>query len=233
MKKPAFPHIQTRLESLREEITNTEIQYGRKKGSTELLAVSKTRSIDEVRLAIQAGQRHFGENYLQDAITKISALTDENLCWHFIGPLQSNKCKSVAEYFDWVHTIDRLKIAERLNSHRSDSLSALNICIQINISGETSKSGINPEETSELADKIAGLENINLRGLMALPAPETDFQAQREAFAKVRQIFEGLQQEHPQLDTLSLGTTNDMQAAIAEGSTMVRIGTAIFGPRNQ
>lgn len=232
MKKTAFLHIPESIEKLHREISETEAKYNRETGSVTLLAVSKTRTVEEVQAAIDIGQRDFGENYYQDAMDKIKILGSADLSWHFIGPLQSNKCRGVAEHFSWVHTIDRFKIAQRLNQLRPSEKPALNVCIQLNISGEESKSGIKPEECKELADKIAELENIQLRGLMALPAPTSDFDEQRLAFTKVRNILLELQHDHPQLDTLSLGTTNDMQAAIAEGSTMVRIGTAIFGPRN-
>lgn len=233
MKNTAFLHIPESIENLRREISEAEAKYGRESGSVSLLAVSKTRTTEEVQAAINIGQRDFGENYYQDAMDKIEVLGTKELQWHFIGPLQSNKCKGVAEHFAWVHTIDRFKIAQRLNQLRPEDKTPLNVCIQLNISGEASKSGIKPEDCVEFADKISELENITLRGLMALPAPSLDFDEQRQAFAKVRNILLELQHDHPQLDTLSLGTTNDMQAAIAEGSTMVRIGTAIFGPRNQ
>jgi len=198
-----------------------------------LLAISKTRPVDDIRAAIATGQRHFGENYLQDALVKISTLAEESpaLCWHFIGAIQSNKTKEIAKHFDWVHTIDRLKIAQRLNDQRPQQAPPLNVCIQVNISEETSKAGVRLEHLDELAESISQLPNLKLRGLMAIPAATDDIEQQRQAFASLRKLLEQLQQHDQQLDTLSMGMSSDMEAAIAEGSTMIRIGTAIFGAR--
>ena len=198
-----------------------------------LLAISKTRPVDDIRAAIVAGQRHFGENYLQDALPKLLQLADETpgLCWHFIGAIQSNKTSDIAQHFDWVHTLERLKIAQRLNNQRPQGLEPLQVCLQVNVSDEASKSGVAATEVLQLASEIRLLPRLRLRGLMAIPAATSDTTQQRQAFAKLRLLFEQLNQQGFQLDTLSMGMSNDMEAAIAEGSTMVRIGTAIFGAR--
>ncbi|WP_027858087.1 YggS family pyridoxal phosphate-dependent enzyme [Marinobacterium jannaschii] len=197
-----------------------------------LLAVSKTRPADELRRAYEAGQRDFGENYLQESLEKIEQLSDLAICWHFIGPIQSNKTRSVAESFSWVHSVDRLKVARRLSEQRPVNLPPLNICLQVNISREDSKSGCLPEEVADIASEIASLPNITLRGLMAIPAASNDPTEQQQAFAGLATLFTGLLEDHPQLDTLSMGMSGDMAQAIAAGSTIVRIGTAIFGPRD-
>ncbi len=225
-------NIDTNLHRIRAEIATAENKYQREKGSVMLIAVSKTRPVSDIKTAISAGQTHFGENYCQEAIEKIEAINNPNVCWHFIGPIQSNKTRQIATHFDWVHTVDRVKIAKRLDEARPRHKAPINICIQINISGETSKSGIELNEVEDFIEEIKPFINLKLRGLMALPAPSNDFVTQRESFAKLRQCMERLKQTMPELNTLSMGTTQDMLAAIAEGSTMVRIGTAIFGPRN-
>ncbi|KGK42370.1 hypothetical protein LH51_07530 [Nitrincola sp. A-D6] len=204
---------------------------GRHPSEVALLAVSKTRSADEVREAFQQGLIRFGENYLQEALDKIQALADLPLEWHFIGPVQSNKTRQIAESFDWVHSVDRLKIARRLSEQRPTELADLNICLQVNIDDESSKSGCSPNEALDLAREIAALPHLNLRGLMAIPAPTDDAAAQRLAFAKVRALAERIRASGIAMDTLSMGMSGDLAAAIAEGSTMVRIGTALFGPR--
>lgn len=200
-----------------------------------LLAVSKTRSAEELAIAYEKGQRHFGENYLQEALDKIEQLNSLDICWHFIGPIQSNKTRAIAENFDWVHSVDRLKIAQRLSAQRPDQTPPLNICLQINISEEKSKSGILPNQLPELATQILALPNIRLRGLMAIPASSSDPIQQRKPFQQMQQLLQQLKQQHPdhpELDTLSMGMSGDMEAAIAEGATIVRIGTAIFGARD-
>ncbi len=194
-----------------------------------LLAVSKTKPADSIREAHAAGLRDFGENYLQEALEKQTALSDLPLIWHFIGPIQSNKTRPIAEHFDWVHSVDRLKIAQRLSDQRPAHLAPLNICLQVNVSGEDSKSGCSPEELPELAQAIAALPNLKLRGLMAIPEPTDDIAAQHAAFARLRQLRDDL---GLQLDTLSMGMSHDLEAAIAEGATWVRIGTALFGARD-
>ncbi len=194
-----------------------------------LLAVSKTQPAAAIREAAAAGIRDFGENYLQEALDKQAELSDLPLAWHFIGPIQSNKTKSIAEHFDWVHSVDRLKIAQRLSDQRPTALPPLNICLQVNVSGEASKSGCAPEELPQLAQAVAAMPHLRLRGLMCIPAPSEDPAEQRAAFARLR----ALRDELPlTLDTLSMGMSQDLEAAIAEGATWVRIGTALFGARD-
>ncbi|WGL64822.1 YggS family pyridoxal phosphate-dependent enzyme [Pseudomonas sp. CW003PS] len=194
-----------------------------------LLAVSKTKPAEAIREAHAAGLRDFGENYLQEALEKQTQLADLPLIWHFIGPIQSNKTRPIAEHFDWVHSVDRLKIAQRLSEQRPAHLPALNICLQVNISGEDSKSGCSPEELTALARAVVALPNLRLRGLMAIPEPTDDVAAQHAAFARLRQLRDELALN---LDTLSMGMSHDLEAAIAEGATWVRIGTALFGARD-
>jgi len=207
-------------------------QYGRVDESVQLLAVSKTRSSDEIRQIVTLGQLSYGENYLQEALQKIKDLGDLPLEWHFIGPIQSNKTRPIAENFAWVHSVERLKIAQRLNDQRPSGLPPLNICIQVNVSGEASKSGCTLDELNELAEKIGLLPNIRLRGLMAIPQSTSSFEQQRIPHAQLRQAMDKLNREGFNLDTLSMGMSGDLDAAIAEGATMVRIGTALFGPRD-
>ena len=209
---------------------------GRDSAQVALLAVSKTFPAEDVLDAIAAGQRAFGENYLQEALDKIAAvaaaLPDARIEWHFIGPIQSNKTRPIAASFDWVHTVERLKIAERLSEQRPSGMAPLNVCLQVNISGEASKSGVAPAELPELARQVALLPNLKLRGLMAIPEPETDVDRQRAAFARLRALADVLREGGLELDTLSMGMSADMAAAIAEGATIVRVGSAIFGSRN-
>ena len=205
---------------------------GRDAAEVRLLAVSKTWPLACVLDAAEAGQRAFGENYVQEGIDKIAAVSGRNLEWHFIGPLQSNKTKPVAEHFDWVHSIDRLKIAERLSAQRPAYLAPLQVCVQINVSGEASKSGCAPDEALALCRAVAALPGLQLRGLMAIPEPTDDLQAQRILFRKLRELREQICAAGLPLDTLSMGMSHDLEAAVAEGATIVRIGTAIFGERN-
>ncbi|WP_173488984.1 MULTISPECIES: YggS family pyridoxal phosphate-dependent enzyme [unclassified Marinobacterium] len=220
------------LKKVRSEIEKACAESNRSEKEVCLLAVSKTRSVDEVVELARLGQRAFGENYLQEALDKISALEPLNLEWHFIGPIQSNKTKPIAEQFAWVHSVDRLKIAQRLSAQRPYYAEDLNICLQVNISCEESKSGCFPDEALELAKQIAELPKINLRGLMAIPEATEDVELQKERFCQVRTLFEEIKQTIPSLDTLSMGMSGDLDAAIEEGATIVRIGTALFGPRN-
>lgn len=220
------------LEKIRNRVTVLEHRYGRPPGSTQVLAVSKTKPPEAVRAAVEAGQRDFGENHVQDAITKLDALAELDLVWHFIGPIQSNKTRIVAARFDWVHSIDRAKIARRLNEQRPDDIPPLNVCVQVNVSGEESKSGVEPEAVRALAEVVSELPRLKLRGLMTLPRPCDALELQRRPFAALRGMLEALNASGYALDTLSMGMTNDMEAAIAEGATIVRIGTAIFGPRD-
>ncbi len=218
-----------RYQRLCQRINAAAIRYGRDPGDVQLVAVSKRQPIDAIRQVADCGQYQFGENYLQEAEAKITALAPRSLEWHFIGQLQSNKTRQAAALFDWVHSVDRVKIAQRLNDQRPASAAPLNICIEVNISGEPGKGGIMPAAVPDFIDSIGDLARIKVRGLMALPAPAADFERQRRAFRRVFSVFTAV--EHPAFDTLSMGTSNDFEAAIAEGSTMVRIGTAVFGPR--
>ncbi|MGH8247497.1 MAG: YggS family pyridoxal phosphate-dependent enzyme, partial [Gammaproteobacteria bacterium] len=219
------------LAAVRESIHAAEQKYGRQAGSVKLLAVSKSQPVPVVLAAVAAGQRDFGENYVQEAVSKISAVGDPLLQWHFIGPIQSNKTRLIGEHFHWVHSLDRLKIAVRLNDARPPDLPPINVCIQVNISAEDSKSGIEPAQLPRLAAAIAALPRLRLRGLMALPEPVDNFEGQRRSFRALRDLLDELRGGGLSLDTLSMGTTADMEAAIAEGATIVRIGTGIFGPR--
>ncbi|MFC6670308.1 YggS family pyridoxal phosphate-dependent enzyme [Marinobacterium aestuariivivens] len=218
--------------AVRQQIAESAARCGRAPDSVRLLAVSKTRSADELRQACEAGQRAFGENYLQEALDKIEALKDLALEWHFIGPIQSNKTRPIAEHFDWVHSVDRIKVARRLSEQRPAGLPPLNVCLQVNISAEASKSGCLPDQVAELAREVASLPGLRLRGLMAIPEASGVPAEQRRPFAALRQLLEQLREELPQLDTLSMGMSGDMSAAIEEGATIVRIGTALFGPRD-
>lgn len=224
--------IQHNLQQVRERISAAAAKCGRDPAEITLLAVSKTKPQSAVEEAIAAGQRCFGENYVQEGVDKIQALGNSALEWHFIGPLQSNKSRLVAENFGWCHTVDRLKIATRLNEQRPADLPSLNVLIQINISDENSKSGIMLEALSELAKEIALLPRLTLRGLMAIPAPEAEYARQLAVCQQMAEAFNALKKDYPAVDTLSLGMSDDMDAAIAAGSTMVRIGTAIFGARD-
>lgn len=228
---PSTDTIKYRLQQILKKIRDAEQRFNRTPNSVQLLAVSKTFPVVAVQEAIDAGQTCFGENYLQDALVKLDALHEHTLEWHFIGPIQSNKTRVIASRFDWVHSIDRLKIARRLSEQRPETLPALNLCLQININLEASKSGIDKHRISELALQIAALPNVRLRGLMAIPEKTRDFATQRRNFAAIRHVFDELNQQGLQLDTLSMGMSDDMDAAIAEGATIIRIGTAIFGSR--
>lgn len=221
------------IQTVQTRIRDAETRFGREPGSVGLLAVSKTQPAQRVAAAADVGLRRFGENYLQEALEKIETLQDRDLEWHFIGPIQSNKTRRIAEQFHWVHTVDRLKIAQRLSEQRPEHLPPLNICLQVNISAEDSKSGITPEALDELALAVAALPGLQLRGLMAIPAENDDFAAQRQPFAALRACLERLCQQGLPLDTLSMGMSGDLEAAIAEGATLVRIGTALFGPRQR
>jgi len=228
--------IPQNLQAVRQQIATAARDGGRDAREIALLAVSKTFGADAVIAAAAAGQRAFGENYLQEALDKIAVLRatrpDLALEWHFIGPIQSNKTRAIAEQFDWVHTVEREKIAQRLSAQRPVDLPPLNLCLQVNISGEATKSGVLPSEAGALAHAIAAMPRVRLRGLMAIPAPQPDVQKQRAAFAQLRMLQQQLCAQGLPLDTLSMGMSDDMPAAIAEGATIVRIGSAIFGNRN-
>ncbi|MWP61659.1 YggS family pyridoxal phosphate-dependent enzyme [Gilliamella sp. Pas-s25] len=227
--------IQDNLIVIKKEIEKIALKCERDPNTIELIAVSKTKSVQQITEAINAGQSVFGENYVQEGVEKIQyfkqIMPNRVLTWHFIGPLQSNKSKLVAEHFDWMHTIDRFKIAQRLNDQRPANMGKLNVLIQVNISQEASKSGVAPEEVADLVQHIITLPNLNLRGLMAIPEIENDFDKQLDVFKQMQQLLQSLQADYPFMDTLSMGMSGDMQAAIIAGSTMVRIGTAIFGAR--
>lgn len=223
--------IASNLQAVRARIAKAANDAGRPPETVELLAVSKTWPVDCVIAAARAGQRAFGENYVQEGVDKARATVDLDLTWHFIGPLQSNKTRPVAEHFAWVHSIDRLKIAERLSAQRPAGLPPLQVCVQVNVSGEASKSGCAPGEAVALCQAVAALPRLRLRGLMAIPEPADDFAAQRAPLRHLREIGEQVRAAGVALDTLSMGMSHDLEAAIAEGATIVRIGTAIFGER--
>jgi PLP dependent protein len=229
--------LQANLQRVNERITKAARAAGRDPASICLVAVSKSFDAATVAAAVHAGQHIFGENYVQEALEKIQALrtdtADPSVQWHFIGPIQSNKTRAIAENFAWVQSVDRLKIAQRLSEQRPPQASQLNVTLQVNISGEASKSGIDPAQLPALAREVAQLPRIRLRGLMAIPAPSDDPIAQREPLRRIRRLFDELRAHGHEFDTLSMGMSADLEAAIAEGSTMVRIGTAIFGERER
>ena len=238
--------IQANLEQVQNTLRALEEKYLRPKNSVRLLAVSKTKPIEDIVAAAQCGQTHFGENYLQEALKKIeeikieelkieelktSKALESNLHWHFIGPTQKNKTRLIAENFDWLHSLDRLLIAQRLNDQRPSALPPLQLCIQVNIDNEATKAGIEIDAVQGLAEALSKFKQIKLRGLMAIPQANNDTQQQRNSFAKLRQLLEHLNSVGFDLDTLSMGMSGDLEAAVAEGSTMVRVGTALFGKR--
>jgi pyridoxal phosphate enzyme (YggS family) len=226
--------IAERMQAVKASINAAATDCGRNPDTVQLLAVSKAHPAEKIREAHAAGQRLFGENYLQEALDKQGLLADLDIEWHFIGPIQSNKTQPIAQQFAWVHGVDRLKIAERLHAARPENTPPLQVCIQVNVSGEASKSGIPPQEVISLAQAILQLPRLKLRGLMSIPAPTSDIAQQRDQFRRVGQAFEKLRQQLPDaanLDTLSIGMSEDYAAAIAEGATIVRIGSAIFGAR--
>ncbi len=225
-------NIEITLNRVRTEIAEAALACNRNPVSVLLLAVSKRKPSSDIRCAWQLGQRDFGENYLQEAQQKMQELSDLDINWHFIGAIQSNKTRSIAECFDWAHCVDRIKIAQRLSAQRPSNLARLNICIQINIDNEASKAGIDLSELPEFAEAIYQLPGIRLRGLMSIPAPRETFAEQRASFARLATAMSSLQRRGIACDTLSMGMTQDMAAAVAEGSTLLRIGTAIFGERD-
>jgi pyridoxal phosphate enzyme (YggS family) len=226
--------IPVNLQTVRQRVEQAAYAAGRDPAAVQLLAVSKTWGADAVREAAAAGQRAFGENYLQEAVDKMAALADLAslpLEWHCIGPVQGNKTRLAATHFDWVHTVDRLKIAQRLSEQRPAHLPPLNVCLQVNVDGGAQKSGVPPHEVLPLAQAVAALPRLRLRGLMSIPEPATDFIAQYALFKSVRVIFDHVNASGLALDTLSMGMSNDLEAAVRAGSTQVRVGTAIFGGR--
>lgn len=228
--KTVMNRLTEQLQGVRSQIRHATSIAGRPRNSVQLLAVSKTKPAADLAALYWQGQRHFAENYLQEARSKQQQLTAYDISWHFIGPIQSNKTKPIAQYFDWVHSVDRLKIAERLSEQRPAELPPLNICLQVNISDETSKSGLSLIELPEIIDTVSRLPRLRLRGVMAIPEPEDNYQRQRQPY---RQLYQAVQQlQRPELDCFSFGMSGDLKAAIMEGATMVRIGTALFGERN-
>ena len=228
------PVLAESLAAARQRLADALSRAGRPVADARLLAVSKTKPAEMIREAWHLGQRDFGENYVQEALEKQQVLADlEDIVWHFIGPLQSNKTREVAEHFAWVHSVDREKIARRLNDQRPEALPPLEVCLQVNISGEASKSGASLEALPALAEAVLALPRLRLRGLMAIPAPAEGLAAQREPCARLRQALEALRERFPEapLDTLSMGMSDDLEAAVLEGATLVRLGTAIFGAR--
>jgi len=225
--------ILEKLQLVRGRIHAAVSQFASPEGCVELLAVSKTFPAVTIREAVAAGQHRFGENYVQEALDKMAELADlrDQIEWHMIGPIQSNKTRPVAEHFDWVHTVDRPKVAQRLNDQRPPELAPLQVCIQVNSSGEDSKSGVAPHDALALAREVAALPRLRLRGVMALPAPTDDPAEQNRQLAQVRVVYEHLRSQGLPLDTLSMGMSADLEAAVAQGSTMVRVGTALFGQR--
>ncbi len=221
--------IANKWRQVKQRIREAEQTAGRGEGDVLLLAVSKTKPVTDIAALYRLGQRHFAESYVQESVLKQSALAAFDISWHFIGPIQSNKTKVIARHFSWVHSVDRLKIARRLSDQRPDTLPPLNVCLQVNISGEASKSGIRLEDLPELIEAVSSLPRLRLRGVMAIPEPEQDFQKQRQPFAKLYQAVNAL--SGTSLDTFSMGMSADLEAAIAEGATIVRVGTGLFGPR--
>lgn len=229
---PIMTIIASNLQAVRRNVERYARGAQRRPEEILLLAASKTFPAAAIREACAAGQHAFGESYVQEALEKIAALRDLALEWHFIGPIQSNKTRAIAENFPWVHGVDRLKIAERLSDQRPHNLPPLNVCLQVNVSGEDSKSGVDPAAACELAQQIAKLPRLRLRGLMAIPAPAEGLSEQRKPFAQLRELLQQMNIQGLQLDTLSMGMSDDLEAAILEGATIVRVGTAIFGGRN-
>lgn len=226
--------ISYHLQSIQARIVQICEQAGRSSDSVQLLAVSKTFGVEAIQEGIDAGQLAFGENYVAEGVSKIQHFMSQRglLAWHMIGPIQSNKTRDVAQYFDWAHALDRLKIAQRLNEQRPDHLGALQVCIAVNVSGQASKSGIKPEEVMALAGAIAALPKLTLRGLMCIPEPADNLCDQRKPFALLRSLWEDLQKKGYPVDTLSMGMSDDLEAAILEGATIIRIGRGIFGARD-
>lgn len=225
--------ITENISSVRQQIADSARAAGRSPDAVRLLAVSKTQGPEQVREAFAAGQRDFGENYVQEALAKITALPLPDIRWHFIGPIQSNKTREIAAHFDWVHSVDRVRIAQRLDAQRPAGKPPLNVCIQVNLSGEESKSGITLAEVEPVCSSISKLAHLRLRGLMAIPAPCADHDEQRRVFRPLTELLNSLRSRYPTLDTISTGMSGDFDAAIAEGSTIVRVGSAIFGARHQ
>lgn len=225
------PNITERFSSVQHRLRAAARDAGRPVDSVRLLAVAKKKPVAAIQLLAGLGQRAFGENYVDEALEKIDALAGSGLEWHFIGPVQSNKTRAIAERFDWVQSVDRVKIARRLSAQRPDSIAPLNVLVQVNLDGEQQKSGCEPDGVPELAERIADSPGLRLRGLMAIPAPREASADQIAVFARLRTLYEALKRDFPDIDTLSAGMSGDLEAAIAAGSTLVRVGTDLFGPR--
>ncbi len=219
------------LPAVLSRIRRYEKKYSRSENSVQLLAISKTRPVQMITEGFTLGQCQFGENYVQEAEKKINLLHKLNIVWHFTGPIQSNKAKKIAALFSWVHSVDRISVAKKLSDNRPLTTQPLNVCVQVNLSGESAKSGVPVDSVYSIADSVKALPQLRLRGLMAIPAPQKDFALQRRVFSVLRSIYENMKEDYC-LDTLSMGMSDDFESAIAEGATMVRLGTAIFGPRN-
>ncbi len=229
---PAMNAIADNLRQIRARIAEYAERHGRDASGIELLAVSKTKPVKMIHAAVAAGQRAFGENYVQEGVEKIEALREAALEWHFIGRVQSNKTAAIASHFDWVHALESEKHARRLSRQRPEDLAPLQVCIEVNTSGEASKGGIEPDALAPLLEVVSALPRLRLRGLMTIPAPSTDFESQRRPLRRLRELLERHREAFPSMDTLSMGMSTDLEAAIAEGATLVRVGTAIFGPRD-
>ena len=230
-----MPDLQERIDKVRLRLLSAATKCGRSEAAIMLVAVSKTRSADAIRHAANNGLHHFGENYLQEALEKIDTLKSLGLDWHFIGPIQSNKTRQIAENFSWVHSVDRVKIAQRLSDQRPSDMPPLNVCLQINIDNETTKAGLSPDQALLATKNILDLPNIKLRGLMAIPAIRQGQQAQQKPFSKLQQLMDEINRpldKSEKLDTLSMGMSGDLEAAIFENATIIRVGTDIFGPRS-
>lgn len=228
-----LPTAKKRLQQVLSSIDGAARRAGRSPREIRLIGASKAQSVGSIRELAALGVRNFGENYTQECLAKQTALADLDLVWHFIGRIQSNKTRELAEHFDWIHSVDRIKIARRLSKHRPHGREPLNICLQVNIQREPSKAGLHPEELNEVAHVIMELSSLRLRGLMAIPKPSDDLIEQRRPYAKLRKALEKLNSEGLDMDTLSMGMSADMEAAILEGATMIRVGTALFGPRQR
>jgi hypothetical protein len=226
-----MPSISDNISTIRAQVAKAASEYNRSDDTIKLLAVSKKQSSDKLKEAYAAGQREFGESYVQEAVEKITTLKMPGLVWHFIGPIQSNKTALIASHFDWVHSVDRLKIAQRLSAQRASAMGNLKICVQVNLSNEANKSGVPIDQVESLCEQIDGLPHLELRGLMAIPAPSDTLHEQRQIFEPLLLLFNRLQKSYPLMDTLSIGMSDDFIAAIAEGSTIIRLGTAVFGTR--
>jgi len=225
--------METRKQLIERRIASAARRCGRDPATIQILAVSKTQTAERVRESVELGQLRFGENYLQEATAKIAALDDLQIEWHYIGQLQRNKTQAVADLFDWVQSVDRTILADRLSAQRPPGRGPLNVCLQVHLSDEPGKGGVNPAELADLARHVAALPNLRLRGLMSIPEHTTDTHRQRQAFATLARLFRGLQADYPDMDTLSMGMSGDFELAIEEGATLLRIGTALFGERRR